>query len=148
MHRQKLLKLVDVEAVKGAIEKAEQETSGQIRVSVSPFFWGSVRRTAEKAFSRLDMTKTGQRNGVLIFVVPSRRRFVILGDEGIHQKVGQEFWDKTAAAISERFKSGDFTGGLVHGIEEAGKQLAAHFPRRPGDTNELPDDVDLGGKEK
>ena len=146
MHRQKLLKLVDVEAVKGAIEKAERETSGQIRVSVSPFFWGNLRGTAEKAFARLGMTGTAQRNGVLIFVVPSRRRFVILGDEGIHAKAGQEFWDKTAAAISDRFKSGDFTGGLVHGIEEAAKQLAAHFPRGPVDTNELPDDVDLGGE--
>lgn len=148
MHRQKLLKLVKVEAVKGAIEKAERETSGEIRVSVSPFFWGDVRRTADKAFARMGMTRTAQRNGVLIFVVPSRRRFVILGDEGIHAKVGQDFWDKTATAISERFKSGDFTGGLVHGIEEAGRQLAAHFPRLPGDVNELPDDVDLEGKER
>lgn len=147
MHRRKLLNLVDVDAVKAAIEKAERETSGQMRVSVSPFFWGSLRRTAEKAFDRLGMARTAHRNGVLIFVVPSRRRFVILGDEAIHAKVGQEFWDKTAAAISDRFKSGDFTGGLVHGIEEAGKQLAAHFPRGPADTNELPDDVDLGGKE-
>ena len=147
MHRQKLLKLVDVEAVKGAIEQVEKETSGQIRVSVSPFFWGSVRRTAERAFARLGMTRTQERNGVLIFVVPSRRRFVILGDEGIHAKAGQEFWDKTAAAISERFKAGDFTGGLIHGIQEAGRLLAEHFPRRADTTNELPDDVDLGDKE-
>ena len=90
------------------------------------------------------MARTVERNGVLIFVVPSRRRFVILGDEGIHAKAGQEFWDRTAAAISERFKSEDFTGGLVHGIQEAGKQLATHFPPRASATNELPDDVDLG----
>jgi uncharacterized membrane protein len=146
MRKRKLLNRVDLEAVKRAIEDAERETSGEIRVSVSPFFWGGVRHAAEKAFVRMGMSRTAERNGVLIFVVPSRRRFVILGDEGLHAKVGQEFWDKTAAAISERFRSGDFTGGLLHGIEEAARQLAGHFPRRPDDKNELPDDVDLGGE--
>jgi len=45
-----------------------------------------------------------------------------------------------------RFKDRDFTGGLVHGITEAGSQLASHFPSQgPRDQNELPDDVDFGG---
>lgn len=146
MHKRGLLKRVDVEKVREAIARAEALTSGEIRVSVSTFFWGSVRKTAERAFVRLGMTGTRERNGVLIFVVPSRRRFVILGDEGIHEKVGQAFWEETAAAISARFREGDFTGGLVHGIGEAARQLAVHFPRRPDDANELPDSVDLGGE--
>ena len=146
MHRRKLKRLVDAEAVKRAIEEAEGRTSGEIRVSVSTFFWGNVRRTAEAAFARLGVDRTAQRNGVLFFVVPSRRRFVVLGDEGIHAKVGQEFWDAVAAAMSARFKDGDFTGGLVHGITEAGRQLADHFPNQgPRDRNELPDEVDFGG---
>jgi uncharacterized membrane protein len=114
-------------------------------VSVSTFFFGSVRRTAEKAFVRLGMTRTAERNGILFFVVPSRRAFVVLGDEGIHARVGQEFWDAVAAAISARFKAGDFTGGLVHGVTEAGTQLAAHFPYQgERDRNELPDEVEFG----
>ncbi len=149
MHRAKLRKLVDAAAVKRAIEDAESRTTGEIRVSVSTFFWGNVRRTAEKAFVRLGMDRTAHRNGVLIFVVPSRRAFVVLGDEEIHARVGQEFWDSVTAAMSERFKKGDFTGGLVHGISEAGRQLAEHFPGvGPRDVNELPDDVDFGGDTK
>src|SRR5574340_428710 len=109
MHKRGLIKRIDVEKVRAAIAEAESLTSGEIRVSVSRFFWGDVRKTAEKAFARLGMTGTKERNGVLLFVVPSRRRFVILGDEGIHARVGQEFWEKTAEAISERFKAGDFT---------------------------------------
>jgi len=145
MHRRALKRLVDAEAVKRAIEEAEGRTSGEIRVSVSTFFWGNVRRTAELAFARLGMGQTAQRNGVLFFVVPSRRTFVVLGDEGIHAKVGQGFWDSVAAAMSARFKDRDFTGGLVHGITEAGNQLADHFPSQgPRDQNELPDDVDFG----
>ncbi len=61
--------------------------------------------------------------------------------------MGQEFWDGVAAAVSERFRKGDFTGGLVHGIEEAGRQLALHFPSEGHrDGNELPDEVDFGGE--
>jgi hypothetical protein len=149
MHRAKLRKLIDAEAVKRAIEGAERQTSGEIRVSVSTFFWGDVRKTAERAFSRMGMDRTQHRNGVLFFIVPSRKRFVVLGDSGIHEKVGQEFWDGVAAALSERFREGDFTGGLVHGITEAGRQLATHFPSEgERDENELPDDVDFGDGKK
>lgn len=149
MHKRKLIKLVDREKVKAAIAEAEASTTGEIRVSVASFFWGDVHLVAERAFVRLGMANTKERNGVLIFVVPARKRFVIIGDEAIHRRVGQEFWDRTAAAISERFKRGDFTGGLVHGIQEAGRELAAHFPRQgPRDVNQLPDDVDFGDEGK
>jgi uncharacterized membrane protein len=102
---------------------------------------------AERAFVRLGMTATDQRNGILFFIVPSRRRFVILGDEGIHAKVGQEFWERVAAAVSEHLRAGDFTLGLVRGIETVGEQLARHFPFDPTtDTNELSNEIDFGGK--
>lgn len=146
MRRATLKRLVDGEAVQRAIELAEARTSGEIRVSVSTFFWGSVRNTAERAFLRLGMDQTEQRNSILFFVVPSRRRFVVLGDEGIHAKVGQAFWDAVVAAMAGKFKDGDFTGGLVLGITEAGERLAAHFPHQSAlDRNELPDGVDFGG---
>jgi uncharacterized membrane protein len=145
--RRRLLKKIDVAAVRQAIKAAERRTSGEIRVSLSLFFWGSVRKAAERAFVRLGMIATKDRNGVLFFIVPSRRRFVVLGDVGIHAKVGQEFWEKTAAVMAEDFQKGDFTRGLVRGIEAAGEQLAAHFPYDAAtDRNELPDDVDLGGR--
>ena len=64
-------------------------------------------------------------------------------DHGIHEKVGQEFWDCVAAAVSEKFREGDFTGGLVKGIEEVGRQLSEHFPFHAQDKNELSDEVDL-----
>lgn len=145
MTRGELRRRVDGERVRRAIEEAEKKTSGEIRVSVSRFFWGNVRLVAERAFDRLGMRATKDRNGVFFFVVPSRRKFVVLGDEGIHAKVGQEFWEKIAVAMSEKFRAGDFTGGLVCGIESVGVQLAEHFPYDGGtDLNELPDDVDYG----
>jgi uncharacterized membrane protein len=145
MTRKKLLRIIDRERVKAAIESAEHQTSGEICVSVAPLFWGNIEKAADKAFLRMGMTHTKERNGVLFFVVPSRRKFVVLGDQGIHDRVGQEFWNRIAAVLSERFREGDFTGGLVRGIEEVGKQLSVHFPYTRGDTDELPDDVDFGG---
>ncbi len=145
MHRRKLLQQLDVERVRKAIADAERETSGEIRVSVCRFFWGRVRAAAERAFRRLGMTRTKDRNGILFFIVPARRRFVVLGDEGIHAKVGQDFWDGIAAAMSEDFKKSDFTDGLVRGIKKAADGLAAHFPYDAGtDVDELPDDIDFG----
>ena len=145
LSRRKLIKQLDVEKVRGAITAAEKRTSGEIRVSVAPFFWGRVQPVAEHAFRRLGMEKTRQRNGILFFIVPARKRFVVLGDEGIHVKLGQEFWDTIAAAMAERFHKGEFSDGLVDGIRAAAEGLAAHFPYdAEADVNELPDDIDFG----
>jgi uncharacterized membrane protein len=147
MTRKALLRAIDSRRVEETILHAERKTSGEIRVSVSRFFWGDVRRVAERAFARLGMTATRQRNGILFFIVPARRRFVVLGDEGIHAKVGQEFWERVAAAVSGHLRDGDFTLGLVHGIETVGEQLALHFPFDPAtDANELSDEIDFGEK--
>jgi len=149
MHRRKLIKSIDTERIEKAIREAEKQTSGEIRVSIALFFWGKIRPAAEKAFSRLGMTNTRDRNGILFFIVPSRRRFVVLGDEGIHAKVGQEFWERIAAAMSEQFRKGEFTEGLIKGIQEAGERLAAHFPySQVKDISELSDKIDFGRNEK
>lgn len=141
----KMINLLDEKRIEEAIARAERMSSGEIRVSVAPLFWGSVRKAAERAFERLGMTATELRNGVLFFIAPARRQFVVLGDAGIHEKVGQEFWESISAAVSERFRAGDYTEGLVRGIEMAGEQLAKHFPCDTcRDVNELPDRIDYG----
>ena len=144
MTRKQLFGIVDREKVKEAIQKAELRTSGEICVSVASFFWGSVEKAADKAFARLGVARTKEHNGVLFFIVPSRRKFVVLGDRGIHEHVGQEFWNRISEVVSVKFRDGDFTGGLIKGIEEIGEQLAAHFPYDPAtDKDELSDDVDF-----
>ncbi len=135
---------MDKDRIKQAIAKAERRTSGEIRVSISPLFWGNVRNAAEKAFERLGMTATRDRNAVLFFIVPARHQFVVLGDSGIHEKVGQECWHRIVARLSEKFRQGDFTDGIVAAIEDIGEDLAKYFPYNADtDANELPDDIDL-----
>ena len=144
MSRRSLRKCVDQERVAAAIRAAERTTSGEIRVSVAHFFWGDVEQTAQKAFQRLGMQNTAHRNGVLIFLVPSRKRFAILGDTGIHEKVGQAFWNDVSTCLSSHFHRGAFTEGLVEGVRMVGDSLAHHFPSTgAADRNELSDDVDF-----
>jgi uncharacterized membrane protein len=145
MTRRQLLRNIDAARVKEAIARAERRTSGEIMVSVAPIFWGSVEKAAQKAFVRLGIVQTKEHNGVLIFVVPGRKKFMVLGDSGIHAKVGQEFWEAVAGQLSGHFRKGDFTGGLVSAVDVIGEKLGLYFPYDAAtDVNGLPDDVDFG----
>ncbi len=147
--RGQLIRRLDTKRIEEALREAEKRTSGELRVSVAQFFWGNVEHAAERAFERLGMTATKDRNGILIFVVPSRKRFTILGDAGIHAKVGQSFWDELAGLLSKHFHESDFNGGLVAAIQRAGERLAEHFPHAgEKDVNELPDHVDFGADDR
>ncbi len=138
-----LLEQIDADRVRAAIARAEQGTSGEIRVSVSRFFLGDLDTASRRTFVRLGMARTTDRNGVLIFVVPSRRRVRVLGDQGIHERVGQSFWDDVAREIADNFRAGRFTEGLEAGVQTIGRALAVHFPSADTNPNELADEVDL-----
>jgi len=88
------------------------------------------------------MTKTAERNGVLFYIAPALRRFQILGDVGIHEKCGAEFWKDVAAEMEESFRRGEFSEGIVRGVEKVGEVLARHFPRSAEDKDELPNKID------
>jgi uncharacterized membrane protein len=136
---------IDVGAVERAVREAEQRTSGEIRVAIPRLFprflpWGDVRRAAERAFTALGMERTRERNGVLLYVAPRRRRFAIVGDVGVHARVTAAFWDELAAHLRETLRAGDLTAALQTAIAEIGGRLATHFPAPSGEnTNELPD---------
>jgi len=140
---------LDRDRIARAIAEAEARSTGEIVVSLAPFFIGSVERAAERAWERLGMSRTRDRNGVLLFVVPGRRQLYVRGDQGIHEKVGPQFWEEVARAVSARLaadgRSKDArTEALLHGVSLVGEALAKHFPRRERDakTNQLPDSVD------
>ena len=139
-----LLKQLDTAAIEVAIKEAERATTGEIRVAVLPPFRGTIEEMTERTAQRLGMTKTSDRNGVLILVDPARRTFRVWGDRSIHEKVGEGLWTSIAAAIEERFRAGGFTAGLVKGVAAAGRALAEHYPCGvEGHRDQLPDSVDL-----
>ena len=146
MTRKSLRRHLDEERIVSAIQAAEIHSSGEIRVSIAPFFLGNVQKTAQKAFCRMGMEATQDRNGILIFLVPSRKRFAVVGDEGIHAKVGQAFWNDLVTRLSEHFQRSNYSEGLERGIALLGERLAEHFPyQKDSDKDELPNEVDFGG---
>jgi uncharacterized membrane protein len=131
--------------VVAAIEDFEKRTSGELRVHLqAKVDHEDLMAVAKRTFDRLGLTATRERNGVLFFVAVKERRFAVLGDQGIDQKVPPGFWDNVVVSVGARFKDGKFGEGLVEGIKMAGEQLAAHFPPRADDINELPNQISRG----
>lgn len=131
----------DSDRIVAAIGEAEKRSSGEIRVHVTRRKPGDLERRAIERFHKLGMQKTKHRNGVLFYIAPRARKFRIVGDVAIHERCGESFWEDVARAMEADFRRGAFTDGVVRGVEKIGEVLAAHFPRRPDDQNELPDRV-------
>ena len=143
MHQKEFLALLDQPRIVAAIGTAEKMTSGEIRVHIQPRARGEIREVAERTFERLGMTKTAQRNGVLLFIACEEQRFVILGDRGIDENVPAGFWDEIAARLTIAFQQRAFTDGITHAIHSAGEELRHYFPRAHDDVNELTNDINI-----
>lgn len=141
MKREEFISHLDNAAIEEAVARAEQVTSGEIRVMIVHEAAPDAVAAATEAFQKLGMTATRDRNAVLFFVAPTSQTFAVIGDEGVHRCCGSAFWDEIAGVMTGHFKQGHYTAGLKHGIARAGALLAEHFPRKPDDKNELPDDV-------
>jgi len=127
-----------------AIEKAEHQTSGEIRVHVESKCKGEVLDRAAWLFKKLKMHETKDRNGVLIYLSINDRKFAIIGDAGINKVVPAEFWNENKEMMIGHFKKGEFAIGLMKGIEKAGEQLKQFFPYQENDVNELSDEISYG----
>lgn len=145
----KFWETLDREAIAAAIREAEARSLGEIRVHVHRGRVSDPRAEAERTFFRLGMEKTRGRTGCLIFVAPEERAFAVIGDAGVHEKVGDSFWQNARDAAALHFSAGRFTEGLVEAVRRLGDVLAQHFPASPGEgnPNELPDAVSEGGGE-
>ena len=141
MKTKQFIAQVDDAKVLAAIEAAELKSSGEIRVFVSNELIEDVMAAAQAQFNKLGMANTKHRNGVLLFFAPKTQRFAVIGDQGVHEKCGQPFWDDVRGLMTERLKAGQFTDAVVAALNRIGDLLAQHFPRDPGDINELPNQV-------
>ena len=127
-----------------AIEQAESQCSGEIRVHIESRCKSNVLDRAASVFKTLSMHKTKERNGVLFYLSINDRKFAIIGDVGINKVVPADFWDTTKEIVINNFKKGEFTQGIVEGIELTGEHLKQYFPHQLDDVNELPDEISYG----
>jgi uncharacterized membrane protein len=142
MRTHRFLRELEHDRIVAAIKEAEAKTSGQIRVYLQRGkFEEDALPRAEKKFFQLRMDKTKERNAVLIFVAPRAQKFAVIGDEGVHQKCGEQFWQELVERMRGHFLREEFTEALLEGIEAVGKLLARYFPKTGPSTNELPDEI-------
>ncbi len=123
------------ERIVAAIAAAEKQTSGEIRVFIHRGeLPGDPLSFAREKFVEFGMTGTAERNGVLILVAPLAQKFAVVGDEGVHQKCGAEFWEALVAEMRAHFQREEFSAALVEAIEKRRRTPRATLPaarRRP-----------------
>ncbi|MBI4970950.1 MAG: TPM domain-containing protein [Candidatus Omnitrophica bacterium] len=132
------------DAIESAICSAESKTSGEIRVHVERDTPEDVLGEAKRIFERLGMTRTKERNGVLILFGIKKQQFALIGDRGIHEKVPVNFWDDITQLMMKKFKDDRFADGLVEGIRLIGEKLQDFFPVQKDNPNELPNHISYG----
>jgi uncharacterized membrane protein len=129
MHPKEFKKRLHHDGGVDAIRQAGQKTTGEIRVIVSHKHVETPVTEAQNEFVHLGMNHSPDRNAVLIFVAPRSHTFAVIGDQAVHEKCGDEFWQKLAAAMTDYFRKSEFTEGIIHGVRQAGELLAEHFPK-------------------
>ena len=147
----RFLSEADFDAVTRAITTAEARTSAEIRVHLEPRvplwrpFWRrpDVLSRAQHVFRQLGMHKMAERHGVLVYVAVEERRLAVVGDEGIHGRVGDRHWNRVRDLMIEELRANAPRQALEHAIAELGRALAEHYPRRRDDRNELSDEVSV-----
>ena len=134
------------EQIIAAIRSCENRTSGEIRIYVeskNPYV-EPLDRAAE-VFTNLKMNLTHHRNGVLLYIAVKHKEVALFGDEGIHQAVGTEFWNREVHHMLQHFRENHLADGIVHCVRHVGDVLAEKFPYIPTeDKNELPDEIVFG----
>jgi uncharacterized membrane protein len=127
-----------------SIEQAELETSGEIRFHIESTCKSDPLKRAIQVFKNLKMHKTELRNGTLVYLATADKKFSIVGDKGINEKVPENFWEDVKNEMSEQFKNKEFVTGISNAILKIGEKLKEFFPYKSDDINELADDVSIG----
>ena len=100
-----------------------------------------VQQKALELFSARGVHRTRDRSGLLLLVSELEHQVVLLGDEGVHRHLGDEGWKERVKRITEGIREGRAGEALLSELAFLGELLAAHFPVRPDDENELSDEI-------
>ena len=113
--------------VAAALERAENGTNARVAVRIVPDENVDAFELAKAEFEKAGLHQHEPRNAALLLVAPKARRFAIIGDRELHQRVGDDFWGRAAGAMQPHFAKGEIAGGLVAGLDYLGGALRDHF---------------------
>lgn len=143
--KQKFFSSEEQQLITAAIQNAERCTSGEVRVYVESrcSYMDALDRAVE-LFAEMKMNATEERNGVLVYVAIKDHQLAVFGDEGIHRKVGPEYWNTEVGKMLRDFNRHDFAKGIAGCVEDIGQALQQFFPYTDKDSNELSDEIQFG----
>jgi uncharacterized membrane protein len=136
----------DNKQIVDAIQLAEKETSGEIRIYVegkNPYV--DTLDRAKEIFFELKMNNTKERNAVLLYIAMDHHQLALFADEGIYKRVGAAYWDNAVKEMISFFTRDNISNGIEKCVLHIGETLKAEFPYKADtDKNELPDDIVFG----
>lgn len=101
-----------------------------------------AHRAALEQFYTRGLSRTAERNGVLIYVSLAEHYIRIIADDGVASKVSQAAWRRAVDALGSHIAQDRIADGFVEAVELCADVLAAHYP--PDDAhNHLPDRIYL-----
>jgi uncharacterized membrane protein len=141
----------ELEEIAVTVSRVEERATAEVRVHLERFVRHARReppdalRRAHAVFRHLGMHKAPHRNGVLVYLALDDRKLAIVGDEAIHARVGDAYWEQIRDVMVAHFRAEAPRDAVIHAVEDLGRVLAEHFPRRPGDAaaGDLPNEVSI-----
>jgi len=136
----------DRQRVVAAIRRAEAGNRAEIAVHVEARYTGDgPLARARELFVELDLDRTRDGTGVLLYVAADDHRAAVWAGPGLVGASAPGFWQEAIAEVAAGYRAGDGAGGIVRALERIGalaRQVAAGE-----DTagNERPDRVTFGG---
>jgi uncharacterized membrane protein len=145
----KYLSKSDLQEITDVIKNIEKNTSGELRLCIKyKAEWHEkkmlLRDIAIREFHKLGMQNTKNKTGVLVLILFKDRKFEIIADEGINNRVQQDTWENIAKELSGHFTQSNFKEGIINLLTNIGLLLAEKFPPEKNDINELPDNIVIG----
>jgi uncharacterized membrane protein len=124
-----------------AIARAENRTSGEVRVHIEHQCSIEPLERAAAVFHDLGMDETEQQNGVIIYIASDDHKAAIFAGKGIHEQVEDHFWNDVLQILLNHFKKGEYEIGIEEAVVKVGHKLQELYPYQRGDVNELPDEI-------
>ncbi len=98
-----------------------------------------VHNAAFTAFFTEHLHKTGDANGILIYISLLERRAWIIADSGIDDRIPNEQWSDAVTVITDGIRAQRQCQALCDAIKMIGDVLEKEFPVQDDDVNELHD---------
>lgn len=135
-----------LDKIADSIKEIEKKTSGELRVCIKKKKGlleksRSAQDLAYKEFHKLNMHKTRDRTGVLVLIIFEERKFEIVADVGINEKIESGYWEEISSKMKDHFSNSEYLEGIQFALGRIGEVLIREFKARDDDSDELSNEV-------